>query len=72
MSFPRCPWRGLCTPNVIERCFVEARRRTRPIACFVDPESVVDDNLAAAGSSSRRAESAAAEKDQASGAWRHR
>ena len=26
--------------NVIERCFVEARRRTRPMVCFVNVASV--------------------------------
>jgi transposase-like protein len=33
-------WRKLRTTNVIERCFVEVRRRTRPLVCFVNPESV--------------------------------
>src|ERR1700674_2485544 len=28
------------TTNVIERCFVEVRRRTRPMVCFVNVESV--------------------------------
>ena len=28
------------TTNVIERCFVEVRRLTRPIICFVNVESV--------------------------------
>ena len=28
------------TTNIIERCFVEVRRRTRPMACFVNLESV--------------------------------
>jgi transposase-like protein len=26
--------------NVIERCFVEVRRRTRPMVCFVNVETV--------------------------------
>jgi len=30
----------LRTTNVIERCFVEVRRRTRPMVCFVNIESV--------------------------------
>jgi transposase-like protein len=30
----------LRTTNVIERCFVEVRRRTRPMVCFVNVESV--------------------------------
>jgi putative transposase len=39
-SFPRHLWRRLRTTNVIERCFVEVRRRTRPMVCFVNVESV--------------------------------
>ncbi len=35
-SFPRHLWRKLRTTNVIERCFVEVRRRTRPMVCFVN------------------------------------
>src|ERR1700674_923403 len=31
---PRHLWRKLRTTNVIERCFVEVRRRTRPMVCF--------------------------------------
>lgn len=38
--FPRPLWRKLRTTNVIERCFVEVRRRTRPMVCFVNVESV--------------------------------
>jgi transposase-like protein len=38
--FPRHFWRKLRTTNVIERCFVEVRRRTRPMVCFVNEESV--------------------------------
>jgi len=38
--FPRHLWRRLRTTNVIERCFVEVRRRTRPMVCFVNVESV--------------------------------
>jgi transposase-like protein len=30
----------LRTTNVIERCFVEVRRRTRPVVCFVNVASV--------------------------------
>jgi putative transposase len=37
---PRVLWRQLRTTNVIERCFVEVRRRTRPMVCFVNVESV--------------------------------
>jgi putative transposase len=37
---PRHLWRKLRTTNVIERCFVEVRRRTRPMVCFVNVESV--------------------------------
>ena len=32
--------RKLRTTNVIERCFVEVRRQTRPMVCFVNVESV--------------------------------
>jgi putative transposase len=38
--FPRHLRRKLRTTNVIERCFVEVRRRTRPMVCFVNDESV--------------------------------
>ncbi len=38
--FPRHLWRKLRTTNVIERCFVEVRRRTRPMVCFVNVASV--------------------------------
>jgi transposase-like protein len=39
-SFPRHLWRCMRTTNVIERCFVEVRRRTRPMVCFVNLQSV--------------------------------
>ena len=39
-SLPRHLWRKLRTTNIIERCFVEVRRRTRPMVCFVNVESV--------------------------------
>ena len=39
-SFPRHRWRKLRTTNAIKRCFVEVRRRTRPMVCFVNVESV--------------------------------
>ena len=39
-SFPRHLWRKLRTTNAIERCFVEVRRRTRPMVAFVNVESV--------------------------------
>src|SRR5712691_724471 len=39
-AFPRHLWRKLRTTNVIERCFVEVRRRTQPMVCFVNVESV--------------------------------
>jgi putative transposase len=39
-SFPRQLWKKLRTTNVIERCFVEVRRRTRPMVCFVNVNSV--------------------------------
>jgi putative transposase len=39
-AFPSHLWRKLRTTNVIERCFVEVRRRARPMVCFVNVESV--------------------------------
>ena len=39
-EFPRHLWRKLRTTNVIERCFVEVRRRTRPMVVFTNVESV--------------------------------
>ncbi len=39
-ALPRHLWRKLRTTNVIERCFVEVRRRTRPMVCFVNIASV--------------------------------
>ncbi len=39
-AFPQHLRRNLRTTNVIERCFVEVRRRTRPMVCFVNVESV--------------------------------
>lgn len=39
-SCPRELWRKLRTTNIIERCFVEVRRRTRPMVCFVNVQSV--------------------------------
>ena len=39
-SFPREFWRKLRTTNAIERCFVEVRRRTRPMVTFVNIQSV--------------------------------
>jgi putative transposase len=39
-SLPRHLWRKLRTTNIIERCFVEVRRRTRPMVCFVNLQSV--------------------------------
>ncbi len=39
-AFPRHLWQKLRTTNVIERCFVEVRRPTRPMVCFVNVQSV--------------------------------
>ena len=39
-SFPQPLWKKLRTTNLIERCFVEVRRRTRPMVCFVNIHSV--------------------------------
>jgi putative transposase len=40
LEFPRHLWRKLRTTNAIERCFVEVRRRTRPMVVFMNVESV--------------------------------
>ena len=43
LAFFQCPrafWRKLRTTNVIERCVVEVRRRTRPMVYFVTVQSV--------------------------------
>ncbi|HKW64242.1 MAG TPA: transposase, partial [Candidatus Acidoferrum sp.] len=39
-TFPKHFWRKLRTTNVIERCFVEVRRRTRPMVVFTNVASV--------------------------------
>jgi putative transposase len=39
-DFPNHLWRKLRTTNAIERCFVEVRRRTRPMVVFTNVESV--------------------------------
>jgi putative transposase len=39
-ALPPHLWRKLRTTNVIERCFVEVRRRTRPMVVFSNVESV--------------------------------
>ena len=39
-DFPRPLWRKLRTTNAIERCFVEVRRRTRPMVLFTNVQSV--------------------------------
>jgi hypothetical protein len=39
-DFPRPLWRKLRTTNAIERCFVEVRRRTRPMVLFTNMQSV--------------------------------
>ena len=39
-SLPRHLWKKVRTTSVIERCFVEVRRRTRPMVCFVNIASV--------------------------------
>jgi putative transposase len=38
-AVPRAHWRKVRTTNVIERCFREVRRRTRPISSFTNPAS---------------------------------
>ncbi len=37
---PKSLWRKLRTSNIIERCFREVRRRTRPMSCFQNSDSV--------------------------------
>lgn len=37
---PKDLWKKLRTTNVIERCFREVRRRTRPMSCFQNSDSV--------------------------------
>jgi len=39
-AFPQHLWRNLRTTNAIERCFVEVRRRTRPMVVFTNVASV--------------------------------
>jgi len=39
-EFPRHLWQKLRTTNAIERCFVEVRRRTRPMVVFINVASV--------------------------------
>jgi transposase-like protein len=43
LNFYRCPkemWKKLRTTNVIERAFREVRRRTRPMTCFNNSQSI--------------------------------
>ena len=39
-ALPRAHWRMTRTPNAIERCFREVRRRTRLVGCFVNDKSL--------------------------------
>jgi transposase-like protein len=39
-AFPQPLWKKLRTTNAIERCFVEVRRRTRPMVVFTNVQSV--------------------------------
>jgi putative transposase len=39
-AFPKHLWKKLRTTNIIERCFVEVRRRTRPLVVFTNVQSV--------------------------------
>jgi len=39
-NFPKHLWKKLRTTNAIERCFVEVRRRTRPMVVFTNVQSV--------------------------------
>jgi transposase-like protein len=38
-AVPRAHWRKVRTTNIIERCFREVRRRTRPMSSFTNPAS---------------------------------
>jgi transposase-like protein len=38
--FPKRLWKKLRTTNAIDRCFVEVRRRTRPMVVFTSVQSV--------------------------------
>ena len=38
-TVPPAHWRKVRTTNVIERCFREVRRRTRPMSSFTNPAS---------------------------------
>lgn len=40
LEFPQAHHSGIRTTNAIERAFREVRRRTRPIGCFNDPNSI--------------------------------
>ena len=40
LPLPRHLWKKMRTTNVIERCFVEVRRRTCPMVCFVNVQDV--------------------------------
>jgi transposase-like protein len=40
IAFPKHMWCKLRATNIIERCFVEVRRRTHPMVCFVNVQSV--------------------------------
>ncbi|MBI3319810.1 MAG: transposase [Candidatus Omnitrophica bacterium] len=39
LEFPEAQRVKIRTTNIIERCFREVRRRTRPIGCFTNPAS---------------------------------
>jgi transposase-like protein len=39
LAMPEAHWRKVRTTNIIERAFLEVRRRTRPMASFTNPAS---------------------------------
>ena len=39
-EYPRILWKKIRTTNIIERVFREVRRRTRPMSCFQNKDSV--------------------------------
>jgi transposase-like protein len=40
LRLPKPLWKKLCTTNAIGRCFVEVRRRTRPMVVFTNVQSL--------------------------------
>lgn len=68
-AFPPHLRRKLRTTNVIECCFVEVRRRTRPMVCFVNVESVDRILYSITAPSARRGVRSFIVTDSDSGFW---